>query len=146
MTTGAPAKESFTGHERDGETGLVYAGARYLMPAVGRWTAVDPLASSYPSVSPYNYGMNNPMNLTDPTGACPEDGSAGNADDGDGYRLEEVVVTTEWTPYRFGLGPYKPNALGLLAIRYLGYQPFQSSHRGGRRSVELVQDPSNGDW
>jgi len=30
--------------------------------------AVDPLASSYPSWSPYNYTLNNPINATDPDG------------------------------------------------------------------------------
>src|SRR5690625_7524228 len=43
--SGTKAKENFTGHERDAETGMLYAGARYYMPNVGRWTSVDPLAA-----------------------------------------------------------------------------------------------------
>ena len=32
------------------------------------WYGVDPMASKYPSWSPYNYTMNNPIRFTDPTG------------------------------------------------------------------------------
>ena len=67
-------REKFTGHELDIETGLVYAGARYYMPEVGRWMAVDPLADEFPEWSPYNYAMNRPLLLTDPSGMAPEDG------------------------------------------------------------------------
>jgi len=71
-TEGTPAVEDYTGHELDAETGMLYAGARYYMSALGRWTTVDPLADDYPAWSPYNYSMNNPVNLVDPDGmaAC----------------------------------------------------------------------------
>ena len=68
---GSSAKENYTGHELDEETGMLYAGARYYIPALGRWTAVDPLASEFPSWSPYNYVMNNPVGLVDPDGRIP---------------------------------------------------------------------------
>ena len=65
------AQEDFTGHHLDAATGgLLYAGARYYMPALARWTTPDPLAGDFPSVSPYNYSMNNPVNLIDPNGAA----------------------------------------------------------------------------
>ena len=70
--TGSGTREGYTGHEYDAETNLNYAGARYYAPALGRWTAVDPLESQFPSVSPYNYALNSPYNLTDPTGLAPE--------------------------------------------------------------------------
>jgi len=60
----------FTGHELDNEAGigLTYAGARYLDNITGRWSSIDPLADMYPSQSPYNYGLNNPISNYDPNG------------------------------------------------------------------------------
>jgi RHS repeat-associated protein len=58
----------FTGHIEDGETGLIYAGARYYEPRVSVWLSVDPLAHEFPSWTPYHYVHNNPVNLVDPDG------------------------------------------------------------------------------
>ncbi|MFN0293022.1 DUF6443 domain-containing protein [Pedobacter helvus] len=40
-------------------------------PAIGRMLSVDPLADKFSSWSQYNYSMNSPSNLNDPTGAAP---------------------------------------------------------------------------
>ena len=45
-----------------------YFGARYYDPWLGRWLVVDPRADAYPSLSPYVYVANNPLNATDPDG------------------------------------------------------------------------------
>ena len=66
-----PTKEGFTGKERDAETGLDYFGFRYYMPAIGRWTTVDPPSDEFPGWSPYNYVLNNPVTYTDPFGLIP---------------------------------------------------------------------------
>ena len=58
----------FNGKELDVETGLYYYGARYYNPATALWLGVDPLASKYPSVSPYVYCHSNPINRIDPDG------------------------------------------------------------------------------
>jgi RHS repeat-associated protein len=50
------------------ETLLHYFGARYYDSGLGIWLSVDPLASKYPSLSPYVYAANNPINLFDPNG------------------------------------------------------------------------------
>jgi RHS repeat-associated protein len=63
----------FTGHIEDGETGLTYAGARYYPARVGKWLSVDPLAHEFPAWTPYNYTMNNPVNMVDPDGRAPDD-------------------------------------------------------------------------
>ena len=61
-------KEGFTGKETDLETGLQYFGARYYMPHLGRWMAIDPLAEKEPDKSPYNYVGNDPVSYLDPDG------------------------------------------------------------------------------
>ena len=59
----------FTGKETDCETGFSYFGARYYDPTLlTGWTAVDPMADKYPSLSPYNYCAWNPMKIVDPDG------------------------------------------------------------------------------
>jgi RHS repeat-associated protein len=40
-------------------------GARFYDPVIGRWNAPDPMAEFHEEVTPYNYGMNNPVNYVD---------------------------------------------------------------------------------
>ena len=61
--------QSFTGKERDSETGFSYFGARYYdSDLMTGWLSVDPLADKYPSLSPYAYCAWNPIKLVDPDG------------------------------------------------------------------------------
>ncbi|SHM26796.1 RHS repeat-associated core domain-containing protein [Rhodanobacter sp. OK091] len=67
----APNGPGYTGHVNDPDTGLVYMQARYYDPAVGRFLSVDPVmptAGSGFKFNRYNYGNNNPIGNTDPTG------------------------------------------------------------------------------
>ena len=57
-----------TGKEKDSETGYYYFGARYYNPDLSLWLSVDPMADKYPSLSPYNYCVWNPMKIVDPDG------------------------------------------------------------------------------
>ncbi len=70
IVTDEDARYKFTGKELDkeGELDWYYFGARYYDPEIGRWLSVDPLAHEYPSHSPYNYVLNNPINYFDPDG------------------------------------------------------------------------------
>jgi len=75
----------FTGKEKDEETGLMYYGARYYDPVIGRFTSMDPVTLGERSKSlesmlknpqalnPYSYVLNNPLRYTDPTGKYEED-------------------------------------------------------------------------
>jgi RHS repeat-associated protein len=63
----------FNGKELDPETNLYYYGARYYDPSMSMWLSADPLAQSFQGWNPYNYTMQNPINLVDPTGMAPED-------------------------------------------------------------------------
>ena len=60
---------SFTGKERDEETGYGSFGARYMdHELMTMWLSVDPMSDKYPNISPYNYCMWNPVKLVDPDG------------------------------------------------------------------------------
>jgi hypothetical protein len=43
------------------------------MPELGRWTQVDPLADKAHDLTPYRYGFNNPIRVTDPDGRFEKD-------------------------------------------------------------------------
>jgi RHS repeat-associated protein len=58
----------FTSKEQDAESGLYYFGARYYDATLSIWHGVDKMARKYPSFSPYNYCINNPINAFDPDG------------------------------------------------------------------------------
>jgi RHS repeat-associated protein len=43
-------------------------------PVLGRMHQIDPLASKYSSLTPYNYSFNDPVSFSDPSGADPDGG------------------------------------------------------------------------
>ncbi len=99
--SGTETKEGFTGHELDVETGHYYAGARYYIPALGRWTTTDQLTGLYPGWSSYNYVMNDPVSLSDPTGNCPEGYGSGDiwiSDTGDPVACHDGVTVEGDSP------------------------------------------------
>ena len=66
-------RKQFTGYERDDETDLDFAQARYSNYSLGRFTSPDPLAASANPIRPqswnrYSYSYNNPLRFTDPSG------------------------------------------------------------------------------
>ena len=66
-------KYLFNGKERTQDFGLGWDdfGARRYMPDLGRWIGPDPLADEFPTYSPYNYAVNNPLLYIDPNGEFP---------------------------------------------------------------------------
>lgn len=69
--TGDATQYLYTGHERDGESGLDYMLARMYSPSIGRFMRLDPKASALPHLSPYLYSSNNPLKFVDPDGELP---------------------------------------------------------------------------
>jgi RHS repeat-associated protein len=75
-------RQQFTGYERDTESGLDYAQARYYNSRHGRFTSADPLTASATIRNPqtfnrYSYVTNSPYKFTDPLGLfgiCPGGG------------------------------------------------------------------------
>ncbi len=79
-------RQHFTGYERDDETWLDYAQARYLTNTQGRFVSVDPLLASGRAGNPqswnrYAYVLNNPLAFTDPTGLGEQGGTKINHED-----------------------------------------------------------------
>ena len=60
----------FTGKEDEEEVGLIYFGARYYVPALGRWLSADPLTihAMAGDANPYAYVAGQVFSATDPTG------------------------------------------------------------------------------
>ena len=57
---------TFTGKEKDAETGFSYFGARYYDSDLsGLFMSVDPMADKYPNISPYHYCRWNPVSRID---------------------------------------------------------------------------------
>ena len=74
-------REDYTGYQRDEESGLEFAEARYYNPTHGRFTSVDPLTASATIRNPqtlnrYSYALNSPYKFTDPLGLIPGTTSA----------------------------------------------------------------------
>ncbi|HEV2798902.1 MAG TPA: NPCBM/NEW2 domain-containing protein [Pyrinomonadaceae bacterium] len=95
-------RQGYTGYEKDGETGLNFAQARYYSPTLGRFTSVDPLLASGKATEPqswnrYAYVVNNPLKLTDPNGLDPTSrwGYRDVTIDGRQYR-QFGYITGEW--------------------------------------------------
>lgn len=67
-------RQGFTGYEKDTETGLNYAHARYQSPTMGRFTSTDPILikdsrlSDPQQLNLYAYARNNPLKYIDPNG------------------------------------------------------------------------------
>jgi RHS repeat-associated protein len=69
-------RKQYTGYEKDEESGLDFAQARYYNGKHGRFTSVDPLVASANVKDPqtfnrYSYAMNSPYKFTDPLGLKP---------------------------------------------------------------------------
>jgi RHS repeat-associated protein len=78
-TSAHEPRQDYTGYEKDSESGLEFAQARYYNTTHGRFTSVDPLMASANPANPqtfnrYSYVMNQPTHMVDPSGleACEE--------------------------------------------------------------------------
>lgn len=71
--TAPDIRQDYTGYQKDSESGLEFAQARYYNTQHGRFTSVDPLPASARIYAPqslnrYSYALNNPLQFVDPTG------------------------------------------------------------------------------
>ena len=73
---GTELRKGYTGYEKDAESGLDFAQARYYNSTHGRYTSIDPLTASASIRNPqtfnrYSYVLNSPYKFTDPLGLLP---------------------------------------------------------------------------
>lgn len=65
----------YTGHSQDKATGLIYTGARWYDPQIGRFLSTDPQGFSHTNLQSFNryaYANNNPYRYVDPDGNVAE--------------------------------------------------------------------------
>lgn len=65
---GGVYRYDFNGKETDPESDLQDYGARIYNNRLGKWLSTDPLQADYPSISPYTYVANTPLQAIDPDG------------------------------------------------------------------------------
>ena len=115
---------SFTGKERDEETGFGYFGARYMdHELMTMWLSVDPLADKYPNISPYAYCAWNPIKFVDPDGEEIGDfyDEYGNYLGSDGINDCMVYQTTNeaWNRHiKNSTAPENSGAAGIVPSKY----------------------------
>jgi RHS repeat-associated protein len=101
-------RKRYTGYERDDESGLDYAQARYYNNAHGRFTSVDPMTASATIKNPqtfnrYSYALNSPYKFTDPLGL---------ASVTSGVKDEVIELGDQCRFFGYGAAQTIPNARG----------------------------------
>ena len=118
---------SFTGKEKDSETGFYYFGARYYDPALsGLFISIDPMSDKYPSLSPYAYCAWNPVKLVDPDGMDALENDDWYKDENECIKWDENVTSPDNTPAN---------------CQYLGSEGFAIDETSG----ELIHYSNNGE-
>ncbi len=91
-TSAEQQRKDFTSYEKDTESNLEFAQARYFSSIHGRFTSVDPLIASANPANPqtfnrYSYVMNQPTTMVDPSGleACSAEHSYSDCGGDDGF-------------------------------------------------------------
>jgi RHS repeat-associated protein len=112
-------RKKFTGYERDAETGLDYAQARYFSSAQGRFTSADPLTASGEPTDPqtwnrYAYVSNNPLVYADPSGLSRQPGGRNISNWNGAMATEQATDGISPWPDVSTQAPQQPTATGSL--------------------------------
>ncbi|HUV51760.1 MAG TPA: RHS repeat-associated core domain-containing protein [Dehalococcoidia bacterium] len=120
--------KKFTGQRADA-SGLYYYGARYYLPAMGRFISADtvvPNPYNPQSLNRYSYCLNNPLRYTDPTGH-----------DGAEVAQALMALANNFKGSQYGM----VIAAGLLAIAWS--ITVQDNMGSGNVIVDTLNDVSN---
>ena len=98
-------RKQYTGYERDKESGLDYAQARYYNSNHGRFTSVDPLTASASIRDPqtfnrYSYVLNSPYKFVDPLGLLAQGTGGFCGAENDSCGQGEEITTRSEEEYR----------------------------------------------
>jgi RHS repeat-associated protein len=110
----------FAGGLKDPDTGFVRFGARDYNPAVGRWTAKDPILFGGGDSNLYGYVLNDPVNFADRVGLGPDEGWA-------------------W-PWGYSQEENTESPATIEKIRYLSREEFQRKYFPKKRKRKKQQD------
>ncbi len=111
---------AYGGEWYDSSTGLYYLRNRFYDPGIGRFIAPDPVGP-LPEPNPYQYVLNNPLNLEDPTGLSSTPRSPWKIPGTRGLTLDDLMKIDK------GLG----NLFRSLVWKGWKYDLWLWIHRGG---------------
>jgi RHS repeat-associated protein len=132
---------TFSGKERDEETGYNYFGARYYNADISIWLSVDPMASERAWLTPYNYVQNNPLKLIDPTGMLDEPPTKPGKHNGDIHYDHDTGTKFKWNSEH---DTWYGTDWNLDAVDVIGTSNTNSSNAwGGDHSGWIRSSPEN---
>jgi RHS repeat-associated protein len=118
------------GSELNGNTGNYEMFFREYDPALGRMNAIDPMASKYASLTPYNYSFNDPVTYNDPSGADPWDSGPYNGSMAYYYAVNFGAVSPgSETIIDPGGRSWNPGTAGGYGVAGAGFNPYYSAIR-----------------
>jgi RHS repeat-associated protein len=127
----------FTGREFDQETGIYFYRARYYDPQIGRFASEDPV-KFFAGNNFYDYALNNPTNLVDPTGKfvvhgnwCGPDWTGGHRES---YNPANDILGPNGAPYYNGPIDYTDSICRDHDICYYGCRRDHPCDKGSRRN------------
>jgi RHS repeat-associated protein len=149
------APYTFSGKEKDVETGYSYFGARYYDSGLSIWLSVDPMSDKYPNLTPYNYCANNPVILVDPDGREVFDASIMNSKNKNLIEAWEAFVNTKVGKFIVGL--YAKEGQTVAGVKFeksgmfhdagidltLKFDASFSENHGGNTSYEIKNNRLN---
>lgn len=121
-------RKKWATYERDDETGLDYAQARYYSNTQGRFTSADPTLLSLRATNPqtsnrYAYVLNNPLRYADPSGLWELDYSILRKRNGE---VDKVIINIKRS---------KEGDSAATLAKQLGYDP---SSKEGKKLIEKI--------
>ena len=122
----------FAGGLYDAASGLLRFGMRDYAPALGRWTAKDPVLFAGNDTNLYVYALNDPVNLVDLDGRAPSDGIKAD----DGLDFLKALYEGHYEVYVGGHAPSNGNTLDNLKALCEGFKKKLAQHKGERDELQ----------